>query len=161
MLKQWDNLQHLLECTSAPHLRTVASRHVQQLGFDNWIYSSGAEPRDVGDGLVTYPPEWLSLYRRRGYFAVDPVVDHCRQHITPCLWAADPAARGAGYQTRFSLKRLISASARASDCRFMGRWGIPACCRWRWPIQRMPARTCINLASCSCLPRSSTRLRYV
>ncbi|MBL0162994.1 MAG: LuxR family transcriptional regulator [Xanthomonadales bacterium] len=101
MLKQWDNLQHLLECTSAPHLRTVASRHVQQLGFDNWIYSSGAEPRDVGDGLVTYPPEWLSLYRRRGYFAVDPVVDHCRQHITPCLWAADPAARGAGYQTRF------------------------------------------------------------
>ncbi len=101
MLKQWDNLQQLLECTSAPHLRAVATRHVLQLGFDNWIYSSGPEPRDNVERLVTYPSEWMNLYRRRGYFAVDPVIEHCRQHITPCLWASDPVARGAGYQTRF------------------------------------------------------------
>lgn len=101
MLEQWDSLQQLLECTSAPHLRTVASQHVQHLGFDSWIYSTGPKPRAIAENLVTYPSEWMSLYRHRGYFAVDPVVDHCRQHITPCLWAADPAARGAGYQTRF------------------------------------------------------------
>ena len=101
MLEQWDSLQQLLDCTSVPHLRTVASRHVQQLGFDTWIYSSNREPLDSVGRLLTFPSEWMNLYRRRGYFAVDPVVDHCRQRITPCLWAADPAARGAGYQTRF------------------------------------------------------------
>lgn len=101
MFERWDNLQQLLECTSPAQLRTQASRHVQQLGFDNWIYSTGAESGEDVEKLLTYPSEWMSLYRRRGYFAVDPVVDHCRQHITPCLWAADPAARGAGYQTRF------------------------------------------------------------
>lgn len=101
MFEHWDSLQQLLECTSAAHLRTLASHHVQQLGFDKWIYSAGREPLDAIEKLVTFPSEWMSLYRRRGYFAVDPVVDHCRQHMTPCLWAADPAARGAGYQTRF------------------------------------------------------------
>lgn len=101
MLERWDNLRQLLDCTSASHLRTLASRRVQQLGFDKWIYSQGPEPRDVAESLLTFPSEWMSLYRRRGYFAVDPVVDHCRHHITPCLWAADPAARGAGYRTRY------------------------------------------------------------
>ncbi len=106
MLERWDNLQQLLDCTSTAHLRTLASGCVQQLGFDSWIYSLGAETRGVAEGLLTFPSEWMSLYRRRGYFAVDPVVEHCRKHITPCLWAADPTARGAGYQTRYFREAL-------------------------------------------------------
>lgn len=106
MVKRWDNLQQLLECASAPHLRALASRHVQQLGFDKWIYSTGPVSGDVAENLLTYPAEWMSLYRRRGYFAVDPVVDHCRQHITPCLWAADPAVHSVGYQTRFFMEAV-------------------------------------------------------
>jgi len=34
MLERWDNLQQLLDCTSAVHLRTLASGCVQRLGFD-------------------------------------------------------------------------------------------------------------------------------
>ena len=101
MFKRWNNLQQLLECTSAPQLRTLTSRHVQRLGFDKWMYSAGPEPCDVAEKLLTYPPEWMSLYRHRGYLAVDPVVDHCRQHITPCLWSADQVLQGNAYQTRF------------------------------------------------------------
>lgn len=106
MVERWDNLQQLLECTSAPHLRALASRHVQQLGFDKWIYSTGPESIDAAERLFTFPTEWMNLYRRQGYFAVDPVVDHCRQHITPCLWAADSAARRAGYQTPFFMEAI-------------------------------------------------------
>ena len=106
MLERWDNLQQLLDCTSAVHLRTLASGCVQRLGFDKWIYSLGPDPCGAAESLRTFPSEWMSLYQRRGYFAVDPVVDHCRHHLTPCLWAADPAARGAGYQTRYFREAL-------------------------------------------------------
>lgn len=106
MLERLDNLQQLLDCTSAAQLRVRATGCVRQLGFDKWIFSAGPEPCGVAESLLTFPSEWMNLYHGRGYFAVDPVVEHCRQHITPCLWAADPTARGAGYQTRYFREAL-------------------------------------------------------
>jgi DNA-binding CsgD family transcriptional regulator len=97
----WDNLQQLLECPSAERLRAQASQQVQRLGFDKWIYTEGSPGRCSPVALVAYPPDWMSHYRREGYLDVDPVIEHCRQHSTPCLWASNPAARRAGFMTRF------------------------------------------------------------
>ena len=101
VVELWDNLQQLLECTSVERLRALADRQVKRLGFDNWIYSQASASRHSNDSLVAYPAEWMSHYRRQSYFDVDPVIEHCRLHLTPCLWAADPLARRAGYPTRF------------------------------------------------------------
>ena len=97
----WDNLQGLLECTSFERLRTHADRQVKRLGFDNWIYSDASVSRHAEEPLVAFPTDWMNHYKRHSYFDVDPVIEHCRMRLTPCLWAADPRARPAGYLTRF------------------------------------------------------------
>ena len=97
----WDDLQQLLECDSAESLGARTSDQLHRLGFDKWIYASAMTAVPASLSLIEFPAAWMSHYRRRGYFDVDPVVDHCRQHITPCLWAADPAAKGFGHATRF------------------------------------------------------------
>jgi DNA-binding CsgD family transcriptional regulator len=101
MVDLWDNLQQLLECPSAERLRVQASQQVQRLGFDKWIYTDGTPGRGTPVSLVAYPPDWMSHYRRQGYLDVDPVIEHCRQRSTPCLWASNPAARRVGFMTRF------------------------------------------------------------
>lgn len=98
---QWDSLQQLLECRSADELRASSAQQVRRLGFDNWIYTLGSSSHAWPDRLNAYPADWMAHYRRQGYFEIDPVVDHCRRHTTPCLWAADPRARRAGYRTEF------------------------------------------------------------
>ena len=98
---EWDSLQQLLECRSADELRARSAQQIRRLGFDNWIYTTGSSAHSRPDRLNAFPPEWTAHYRREGYFDIDPVVDHCRRHTTPCLWAADPIARRAGYRTEF------------------------------------------------------------
>jgi DNA-binding CsgD family transcriptional regulator len=101
MQDHWDSLQGLLDCRTADELRAQTNRHVQRLGFGNWIYGSGTSLVPAPAALDAYPPEWMAHYRRRRYFEIDPVLDHCRYHTTPCLWAADPFARRVGYLTEF------------------------------------------------------------
>lgn len=101
MHDHWDSLQGLLDCRTADELRERTNRHVQSLGFSNWIYGSGDTLKPAPAALDAYPPEWMAHYRRHRYFEIDPVIDHCRYHTTPCLWAADPSARRVGYLTDF------------------------------------------------------------
>ena len=101
MQDHWDSLQGLLDCRTADELRVQTDRQVQRLGFANWIYSSGTSLQLAPAALDAYPPEWMAHYRRHRYFEIDPVLDHCRYHTTPCLWSADPFARRVGYQTEF------------------------------------------------------------
>ena len=101
MHDHWDNLQALLDCRTADELRAQTDRHVQRLGFGNWMYGSGNSLKPSPDALDAYPPEWMAHYSQHRYFEIDPVLDHCRYHTTPCLWAADPSARRVGYLTEF------------------------------------------------------------
>ncbi|HMM65977.1 MAG TPA: LuxR family transcriptional regulator [Dokdonella sp.] len=101
MHDQLDSLQQLLECRSADELRLQSGRLLERLGFENWIYTSGSAAQGLPLWLNAYPADWMAHYRRQGYLEVDPVVEHCRHHTTPCLWAADPFARRAGYLTEF------------------------------------------------------------
>jgi DNA-binding CsgD family transcriptional regulator len=101
MQDQWDSLHRLLDCASTDELRSETNRHVQELGFDNWIYTTGSATPWGPYQLNEYPPDWLAHYSRQGYFDIDPVVNHCRLRTTPCLWASGPFARRAGYMTEF------------------------------------------------------------
>lgn len=101
MIESWENLQQLLECTSTENLRTKVEERLQQLGFDNWIYADDSPNSRRHGSLVAYPDNWMEHYRRQGYFDIDPVINHCRQHMIPCLWASNPAARRAGYLTGY------------------------------------------------------------
>jgi len=101
MLDQWDSLQCLLECDSAEKLRAEASRQVRRLGFENWNFTGANMAHQVPERLNAFPPDWIAHYQRQGYLQVDPVVEHCRLHSTPCLWASDPRARRAGYLTNY------------------------------------------------------------
>jgi DNA-binding CsgD family transcriptional regulator len=101
MHDRWDSLQGLLDCRTADELRERTDRHVHRLGFSNWIYGSGDTLKPAPAALDAYPPEWTAHYRQHRYFEIDPVIDHCRYHTTPCLWAADPSARRVGYLTDF------------------------------------------------------------
>lgn len=101
MVDSWENLQQMLQCTSRERLRASVGERLQRLGFDHWVYADDSpRPRFKGP-LVAYPDTWMEHYRRQGYFEIDPVINHCRRHLTPCLWAADPLARRAGYLTGY------------------------------------------------------------
>ncbi|MCA9718716.1 MAG: autoinducer binding domain-containing protein, partial [Myxococcales bacterium] len=93
MHEQLDSLQALLDCPTADALRLQSGQLLKRLGFENWIYTSGSNANRLPVWLNAYPADWMAHYRRQGYFEVDPVVEHCRHHTTPCLWAADPHAR--------------------------------------------------------------------
>ena len=100
-METWESLQQLLECTSTEQLRAAVDERLRQLGFDNWIYADDAPNARLRGSLVAYPDNWMEHYRRQGYFDIDPVINHCRLHLTPCLWASNPAARRIGYVTGY------------------------------------------------------------
>lgn len=101
MRDQWDSLHRLLDCASADELRSETNRHVQKLGFDNWIYSNSVSTQRGPYQLDHYPAAWMAHYASHGYFDIDPVVGHCRARTTPCLWASGVPASKNSYTTEF------------------------------------------------------------
>ncbi len=101
MVDSWENLQQMLQCASTERLRASVDERLHHLGFNHWVYADGTSLARFKGPLVAYPDNWMDHYRRQGYFEIDPVINHCRRRLTPCLWAADPLARRAGYLTGF------------------------------------------------------------
>lgn len=101
MRDRWNKLLGLLECESTGQLQTRSSALIEDLGFAHWVYTLATPTSAPSLRLGTLPDEWLVHYQRRRYARIDPVLDHCRQHATPCLWASDPQARRAGYLTEY------------------------------------------------------------
>ncbi len=61
-------------------------RHAQ---FDYFIYGARFPTSFVKPYLVFisgYPTDWWEHYNASGYLAIDPVVTHCSQRITPLIW---------------------------------------------------------------------------
>jgi DNA-binding CsgD family transcriptional regulator len=82
-------------------LRLEAGLHVQQLGFERWIHANAAATPRLPYLFGDFPRDWLAHYERLSYFDVDPVVHHCRQHTTPCLWSVGASTRLPGHTTEF------------------------------------------------------------
>lgn len=103
MLETLDSVLDLLDCDSQESLRQASGRRFRELGFERWAHAAGALPR-APFAVGNFPREWLGHYSRHGYFDLDPVVSHCRQRSTPCLWGADPSTRRFGHTTRYFLE---------------------------------------------------------
>lgn len=95
-----DSLQGLLDCDSPESLREAGGRRFRELGFDQWAFTASTSPR-AAFMFGNYPRDWLAHYSRHGFFELDPVVSHCRQRSTPCLWSTEPLALRFGSTTRF------------------------------------------------------------
>ncbi|MBN8482196.1 MAG: LuxR family transcriptional regulator [Xanthomonadales bacterium] len=103
MLETLASVFDLLDCDSHESLRLASGRRFRELGFEHWAHASGAQPR-APFSVGNFPREWLDHYHRLGYFELDPVVAHCRQRSTPCLWGTDASTRQVGHSTRFFLE---------------------------------------------------------
>jgi DNA-binding CsgD family transcriptional regulator len=87
MRDRWDSLNQLLECNSPDDLQFRADQLVQRLGFANWVYTSSNSSSRDPYLFDQYPADWMTHYSNMRYFGIDPVVAHCRQRTTPCLWS--------------------------------------------------------------------------
>lgn len=87
----------LSTCGDAGSMRLAGGRRFAHFGFERWSLG------DAGSAFVAgnYPRDWRTHYQHQGYLELDPVVSHCRQRSAPCLWSADPSARGLGHTMGF------------------------------------------------------------
>lgn len=101
MRDRWDSLNQLLECNSPDELQRRTDRHVQGLGFDHWVYTNSASNAREPYQFDQYPVAWMVHYASQRYFGIDPVVHHCRQRTTPCLWSSAPSNFSGEMHTAF------------------------------------------------------------
>lgn len=112
-----DALQRFSSSQSVDEIRELLREFSNQLGFESFIYAlrvpvTFAESRVVM--IKGYPDEWLDRYFDHGYYAFDPVVAYCSQHIVPIQWHDLPVTLSADNErlmneaTEFGLRFGIS-----------------------------------------------------
>ena len=85
-----DSLEALLACTTPDELRRSVSEYVKVLGFESWVYAANPTGQNAFPYVLSaYPTAWLKRVIENGLFGVDPVVAHCRDHVTPLVWSLD------------------------------------------------------------------------
>jgi LuxR family transcriptional regulator, quorum-sensing system regulator LasR len=66
----------------------------EKLGWDNYAYVAHFPLRFVkvtqALAITNYPVRWQLNYFRKGYYAVDPLVNHCQNHNLGIVWTTDP-----------------------------------------------------------------------
>jgi DNA-binding CsgD family transcriptional regulator len=124
-----DTLEALLACTTPDELRRSVSEYVKVLGFDSWVYAANPTGQNAFPYVLSaYPTAWLKRVIENGLFGVDPVVAHCRDHVTPLVWhASGPLAERnrrcpSFFQDAadFGLKTGISTPVHGLGC----QWGL-------------------------------------
>jgi DNA-binding CsgD family transcriptional regulator len=88
-----DTFEALLACTTPEELRRAVGESVKKLGFESWVYAANPVGQHTFPYVLSgYPAAWLARYVEKGYLSVDPVIAHCREHVTPLVWSADGPA---------------------------------------------------------------------
>ena len=83
-------LEDLGRANSLQDVHGVCARFAESLGFTYFIYAfrSMGEFNQARMVYVNgYPPGWTERYFAGGYQDIDPVMQHCRQRVTPVIWA--------------------------------------------------------------------------
>lgn len=65
----------------------------QEMGWDNFIYVAHMPTRFVWETqalmVTNYPVRWLFNYMRKGFYKVDPLVNHCQNHNLGIVWTTE------------------------------------------------------------------------
>ena len=87
------------------------------MGFEHFIYALRI-PDQFSESRVImlngYPDAWIEHYWKNGYAALDPVIQHCSQHVSPILWqelrndVTTPAARVMAEAGEFGMKTGVT-----------------------------------------------------
>lgn len=77
------------QANTTDDITRLCANHCSKMGFDNFIYAlrlptSFAEARIIT--IKGYPDAWLSHYFENAYYLNDPVILHCKKHLTPIQW---------------------------------------------------------------------------
>ena len=73
-------------------LRREMAQFAKTLGFDTFIYALRVTAPSLTSRefhLSGYPAQWVERYLTCGYYAVDPVIQHCLTSRLPVIWDAD------------------------------------------------------------------------
>lgn len=84
----------------------------QHMGWNNFIYVAHVPTRFVWTTnalmVTNYPVRWLFNYMRKGFYKVDPLVNHCQSHNLGMVWTTDPK----DWANHCSKTQEINAAAR-------------------------------------------------
>jgi DNA-binding CsgD family transcriptional regulator len=84
-----DAFEAMQHAENGDQLRLEMEKFAREMGFERWAYAlritaPSLTPQEFL--LHGYPQEWIDRYVARGYFKVDPVVQHCERSTLPVIW---------------------------------------------------------------------------
>jgi len=127
-----DSFDKLQTHGSVAELMKVIDDEARAAGFEHWMYA--LDPSVPGEHrrqyiLSGYPGAWVEHYFESGYLQVDPVISHCRAHVTPYVWPINDEGRGRICESArgmfddarsFGLKSGLSVPVHGLGC----GWGV-------------------------------------
>lgn len=84
-----DAFEEMERAKTSEDLRLHMGRFARQMGFDHYMYALKITAPTLmpQEYLVGgYPQGWVDRYVSRGYFKIDPIVQHCERSTLPVLW---------------------------------------------------------------------------
>jgi DNA-binding CsgD family transcriptional regulator len=75
---------------TSEELRTEMAKFAGEMGFANFVYALtiNAPSLKAQQYIINgFPPQWVERYLARGYFKVDPVVQHAEKSTLPMIWS--------------------------------------------------------------------------
>ena len=82
-------LQCFAVARNIDEIRDLCDSFVRQLGFDTFVYALRFPAQFSESRLIiitSYPDAWIDHYFENDYSSADPVMDHCKKHVTPFAW---------------------------------------------------------------------------
>lgn len=89
-----DLIYAALEAESEEDIRAICTQLCKELCFDHFLYGVMLPTSFIQPSILVvsnYPQAWWDRYEAKAYVKVDPVVSHCRSHLTPIAWGPNTA----------------------------------------------------------------------
>ena len=84
-----EELERFASVRTPDELEQAFRSTANELGFDAFVYALRI-PTTLSDArmvvLPGYPERWLAHYFEQAFYADDPVVAYCREHVVPIPW---------------------------------------------------------------------------
>ena len=87
-----DAYEALQRAKTCDELRVEMTKFAKQMGFEHFVYALTINAPSLKQQhylLNGFPHEWMERYIGRGYFKVDPVIQHAQTTSLPAIWTED------------------------------------------------------------------------